>query len=118
MKYIKGLLLPVIVISYALLYLATTKVVPCDTYCEKLFRIDTTLTKNRNYIWYIGTCVSGKPTNDTLCVMVSDTIGIDWNRLADTTCQIASQVGLPGQQIIIMRTGVSPPDTLAKKQCP
>jgi hypothetical protein len=117
MKGVKKLIFPLIIISYSLLYLATTKVVPCDGDCAKIFRVDTMLTKNRDYIWYVGRCISGRPANDTICVLVKDTAGIDWNLLADTACQITSLVGLPGQKIIIMKSGAIP-DTVAKKQCP
>jgi len=116
MKRLKVLLLPLILISYALLYIATSKEFPCNEDCNKVMRVDTTLTRHHDYVWYVTRCGANVVT-DTLCIYVKDTAGINWDLFADTTCQVATQVGLSSQKIFIIKA-TTPFDTLAKKQCP
>jgi len=116
MKRFKVLLLPLILISYALLYIATTKVFICNEDCNNVMRVDTTLTRRYNYVWNVARCGANVVT-DTLCIYVKDTAGINWDLFADTTCQVATQVGLSRQKIFIIKA-TTPFDTLVKKQCP
>jgi hypothetical protein len=117
MKLLKKFIPALIIIAFSFLYIATSKVVPCDDYCRQLYRLDTMVMKNRSYVGYVGSCISGKPKNDTLCISIFNSQGIDWNLFADTVCTYAAQIGMTGQTILVLKYG-SPPDTLAKKHCP
>jgi hypothetical protein len=118
MKKKNWVLLPVILLGYTLLFMATKIAEPCDDDCQKVRAVDDALRTNREgYIYATGRC-SYNRVSDSLCVMVRDTTGIDWNLLADTACIIATQKGLPHQQIFVVKIGTSPMDTLAKKRCP
>ena len=114
----KSLILLVVVVFYSLLYIATKPGMPCDEACQKLYRLDTTLIGKFNYFYGVDRC-TGSWSSDTLCVRVKDTSGIDWNRFADTVCSFANSVGLYQQKIFLIRNRIaSPPDTVARKQCP
>lgn len=110
----KGLLLIVILSFYATLYIATSPVAPCDADCEKVGKVDMDLTR-RSYVYMVYRC--GSFNSDTLCVMVKDTTGINWDLLADTTCQVAKKYELFDQTVMVYNTGVSPIDTLAWLKC-
>jgi hypothetical protein len=119
-KRYKFFFLSFILITYALLYMATT--VPgsynCDTDCEMMIAVDTILRKNRDYVYYANRC-NQPVASDSICVLVKDTTGIDWNLLADTVCQIATSKGLLRQKVFILKTtSTGFPDTVARKQCP
>jgi hypothetical protein len=114
----KWLALPVILLFYTVTFVATKRVEPCDTDCERinlfrqLFMID-----RESYVSQVGRCTYVR-VNDTLCIGVKDTTGINWNTVADSACSIASNNGLPRQFIIIYKISTFPIDTLLKKQCP
>ena len=79
--------------------------------------MDTTLQHGRDYILYARPCIPS-PVNDTFCIIVKDTAGINWALLADTACMIAAQVGLPHQQIRIFKVAGATLDSLVWKTCP
>ena len=106
-----------IVVSYGLLYVATTKSVICDGDCSKMFVFDTTLRHGRSYVVGAYRCTSGR-ISDTICVNVKDTTGINWSLLVDTACLVAGQVGLAHQTIFIFKPATATVDTVAKKSCP
>jgi hypothetical protein len=117
-KY-KLLILTVIILSYALMHVATRKDI-CDTDCEKVYSVHQALKLGRNYVYNVTRC-SFYPSSDTLCVLVDLTsgAGVDWNALADTTCTYASQYGLSNQKVFIIGgTNGFANDTVARKQCP
>lgn len=117
MRKIKLLILSLILIIYASLYIATSKDVPCEGDCEKLSQITYALSNSRTYVFGVYRCTQPR-ISDSLCVYVKDTLGINWNLFADTVCIIATQHGLLQQKIFVLKTGTSPPDTLARKICP
>ena len=118
MKNIKLIILSLILILYAFLYIATKPNFPCEGDCAKVQAVDSTIRHGReSYIIGTGRCSRGY-ISDTLCVYVRDTLSINWNLLADTTCTIAVQNGLLQQKIFILKYGTYPPDTLARKICP
>jgi hypothetical protein len=117
-KSIRILLVPAILIVYAALFMATKAAEPCDDDCEKVKEVRSAIFNTReDYVLSAGRC-SYNRVSDTLCILVRDTSGINWNLLADTACTIATSKGLMQQKIFILKTGTSPFDTLAKKICP
>jgi len=117
MKY-KNLLFVVILLSYSLLYIATSYQVPCEEDCEKMDNFNTAIRNGRDgYVLWSYRC-GPNPNTDTICVFVKDTLGVNWNLLADTACIIATQKGLLQQKILIIKNFSSPVDTLARKSCP
>ncbi|HET6994462.1 MAG TPA: hypothetical protein VFI06_05755 [Chitinophagaceae bacterium] len=117
MNLLKRLIPALIIVVFSLLYVATTKVVPCDDYCQQLYRLDTMVMRNRSYVGFVAPCIHRVPKSDTLCVEINNPPSIDWNLFADTVCTYATQVGMKGQTILVIKFG-SPNDTLAKKYCP
>lgn len=119
MPKIKFLILSLILMGYALLYMATSKET-CFEECEKIYKLNESLKLNRPYVLGASRCVYTYRTVDSLCVQVKDTIGINWNLLADTVCMIAAQKGLLNQKVLILvyRNATFTYDTLAYKQCP
>lgn len=118
MRKRKLLLLPIILTVYSLLFIATKPNYPCDGDCEKVNAFDNALRFNReSYIFGTQRC-SYNRISDSLCVLVRDTTGINWQLLADTACDIATQKGLLQQKIFILKLGTSPLDTVARKVCP
>jgi hypothetical protein len=117
MRKLKWLILPLILIVYAFLYIATTKNVECEGDCDKVYQTGKSLSNSRTYVLSTYRCTL-PGVSDTLCIYVKDTIGINWNLFADTVCIIATQQGLIRQKIFVLKNGTSPPDTLARKVCP
>ena len=118
MKTKKIWFLPLILAFYAILYIATQYEKYCDPECEAMGEFNTSITNNRNYVEFASRCIYNKG-RDSICILVRDTTGVDWNRFADTSCMIANQVGLSQQTVIIIRfntTGAR--DTVAVKVCP
>lgn len=114
----KGLILLVVVVFYSLIYIASSPPEKCDDSCQKLYRLDTTLINRYNYVYGSFRCTY-RQNSDTLCIYVRDTTGINWDRLADTVCSFANSVGLYQQKIFLIKNRMaSPPDTVARKQCP
>lgn len=111
------LLLPIIVLLYAALYIATSYSVPCEGDCEKVSKITEKLRTNKSYVYGAFRCTYLQGS-DTLCIYVQDTIGIDWNHLADTTCLLAQENGLFQQKVFVIKNGTFPNDTVARKICP
>jgi hypothetical protein len=117
MKNKKSILLFLILGFYSVLYIATKRVLPCEADCQSVLTVQQNLRMNRSYVEGVFRC-SYRLASDTLCVMVKDTIGVNWNLLADTACSIATQAGLLQQKIFIIKNWSSPIDTLARKVCP
>lgn len=113
----KSLILFTVVAFYALLYVATRPPERCFDDCQKQIELNKLLRKDRTYVYGASRC-SPVYTDTLLCVGVKDTIGINWNLLADTICLYANSVGLSGQTILILNHQVYPPDTLGRKKCP
>ena len=111
------MILPLIVIVYASLYIATSKDVPCEGDCQKVYETGIAISNSRTYVYGVYRCTQPR-ISDTLCIIVKDTLGINWNLFADTVCIIATQQGLIQQKIFVLKSGTSPPDTLARKVCP
>jgi predicted 3-demethylubiquinone-9 3-methyltransferase (glyoxalase superfamily) len=117
LKRFKFFFLSLLLISYALLYIATSKPFPCDADCEAMTALDTLVKKNRDYVYTANRCY--QPASDSICVWVKDSSGIDWNLLADTVCQVATSKGLLQQYIIVLKVNsTGNPDTVLKKRCP
>ena len=112
----KHILLIIAVVFYSLLYVATSYPGSCLEDCQKITDLDTTLRKNRDYVYGVTRCTV-YAGSDTLCVYVKDTTGINWNLLADTTCILATSKGLLRQKVFILKSATYPPDTLARKTC-
>ena len=117
MRKIKLLILPLILIGYALLYMATSVPEKCFEDCQKVSEFSNALITNRAYIYGAFRC-SYTAVSDTLCVYADRSVAINWNLFADTACLIATQHGLPRQKIFIIDNRNTPSDTLAQKQCP
>lgn len=117
MKLKTSLILSLTLLFYSLIYLATSKVLPCEGDCEKTYGLDTTLRNKYSYFHGVFRCGRTYST-DTLCIYVKDTTGINWDLFSDTVCMYAKSVGLSHQLLLIMNNGVLPPDTLARKSCP
>ena len=113
----KSLILFTVVAFYSILYLATSYEVKCEGDCAKIYGLDTTLSKKYDYFHDVLRCTYSQGS-DTLCIYVKDTTGINWDRFADTVCLYANIAGLYQQEIFIIKNGVWPPDTVARKQCP
>src|SRR5690349_10059075 len=110
---IKHLLLPLILIAYASMYIATTKKESfrCNEICMKFSQIDTMVLFRRPFITSASQC------HDTaFCVLVYDTIPRNWNLLADTACMYMNSLSLFNYRVII-RSNVNG-DTLVNKRCP
>lgn len=113
----KILILPAVIIFYTLLYMASQYPVKCDENCSKQTTLDTTLRNKYSYFYGVWNCAR-MPQSDTLCITVKDTVGINWDRFADTVCLYANSVGLQQRKIFMVNNLRYPPDTLARKQCP
>lgn len=111
------LLLPVILLGYAFLYIATSYSTPCVDDCEKTSKTYQALSATRNYVFGVVRCTNQAAT-DTLCIYVKDTSGINWGLFADTACMVATQQGLLRQKIFVIKTGTMAPDTVATRNCP
>ena len=117
MKLKTSLILSLTLLFYSVIYLATSKVLPCEGDCAKTYGLDTTLRNKYSYFYGSFRCTRTYST-DTLCIYVKDTTGINWDLFSDTVCIYANCVGLSRQKIFILNNSVFPPDTLAQKQCP
>lgn len=118
MKIVKLLLLPLLLFSFAFLFMATSKVLPCEGDCATVQDVYMALRNGReSYVNYVYRCGYNQ-VSDTLCIFVKDTTGINWNSLADTACMEASRRGLTRQKIFVIKDLSSPIDTLARIICP
>lgn len=113
----KFIILGLILILYGALHIATSYQVPCEDDCEKVGTFSNDLRKNRDYVYGVYRCTN-VAVSDTLCVYVKDTIGVNWNLLADTACVLATQKGLQQQKLFLIRNGNSIRDTILVRQCP
>ncbi len=116
----KKLIFFAILFCYSFLYIATSRPFVCpDDDCEKMAGFQEALRNGReSYVINAYRC-SFNRISDTICVYVRDTSGINWNLLADTACNIATQKGLLQQKIFLLKLGqVSPVDTVVRRQCP
>ena len=112
-----SILLPLILLGYATLYIATSKQPICEGDCEKIQNLRTRMMNNRPYVWTVNRLGQDAGALNRFYVIVKDTIGIDWNRLADTACIYSREVGLTNQQIfVLLPRGVV--DTVARLSCP
>src|SRR5688500_20385235 len=96
MKKLNWFILPLVLGSYAALYLATSYNKECTTAdCEKLNDLQQSLSQNRgSYFYGVHRCTYPQQSSDTLCVYVKDTLGINWNLFADTVWQTATNIGM------------------------
>lgn len=117
MKKIKILIFPFIIVLYGLIYVATSVEKECLGDCETMMLFNEALRENRNYVHGASKC-GRSAGSDTLCINVKDSIGINWNLLADTACMLATQKGLLRQKLFLIRTVNSIRDTILFKQCP
>lgn len=104
---------------YYVTFIATKPAPVCDSDCEKVNATGAQLYLHREgYVQGVYRCTYQR-VSDTLCVIVKDTTGINWDRLADTACMTAAANGLRQQFVLILtnRRGV-PLDTLARLRCP
>ncbi|MBL7731533.1 MAG: hypothetical protein JNM88_10175, partial [Chitinophagaceae bacterium] len=76
--------------------------------------LESNLRQGREYLLAVNRCFTYR-VNDTLCVYVRDTAGIDWERFADTVCMTATSYALDRQKIFIIKPG---PDTIVRRTCP
>lgn len=102
---------------YTLLYIGSSYPVRCEDDCQKVYQLDTTLSRKFDYFSWASRCTSSR-VSDTLCIQVKDTIGIDWDRFADTVCLYARSVGLNQQKLFLIKWSSVSTDTVARKQCP
>ncbi len=114
---IRYLIFVLIFVVYSALHIATSYQAPCIDDCEKVSDFSKALTTNRDYVYGAYRCTNAA-ISDTLCVQVKDTIGINWNLLADTACILATQNGLPRQKLFFIRNSNAVRDTILVKQCP
>ena len=117
MKLKTSLILSLTLLFYSVIYLATSKELPFGEDSAKLYGLDTTLSKKYDYFYGAQRCTY-RQDSDTLCIYVKDTVGINWDRFADTVCMYANSIGLYRQKIFLVNNRVNPPDTVARKQCP
>ena len=117
MRVTKIILLPVLLLTFALLYIATSVPDRCLEDCQKVNEFGMALQTNRGYIYGVYRC-SRNGLSDTLCIYAYDSVTVNWSLLADTACIIATQKGLPRQKIFIIDNRTLPIDTLATKECP
>lgn len=110
----KSFLLVIILSAYAFLYIATTKPVHCEGDCERTLNTYIALNAGRDYVYNVSRC--SPQVTDTLCILVKDTTGINWDLFADTACMVATQNGLLQQKIFVLKNATH--DTLARKSCP
>lgn len=101
---------PAILIFYALLYIATTRVERCDDQCQKYYGVDTMLRKNRPYVYDAFKCA-----DTVFCLYVNDSIARNWPGLADTACSYLRSVSLPPVRIIVASANTN--DTLVSQRC-
>ena len=99
-----------VLIIYALLYMATSKRT-CDDTCEKIGLIDQEIKKGRPFIFSVYGC-----NDSNLCVVVKDTIPYNWNQLADTACIYLKTQSLFNYKVTILKNNFV--DTLGQVQCP
>ena len=118
MKRSKYLFLFGIVIFFAFILIATKKNFPCEGDCQIVHDLNNAISQNRtDYFIGLSRFRYGQ-VNDTLCVHVKDTLGINWSNFADTICQVATQYGLLQQKLIITSSNMGQLDTLLIKNCP
>ncbi len=98
-----------VILFYAFIYLATSKVVPVSEFCAKANTAGGLI--KRSYVYGAGCC------GDTaFCINVKDTIGVDWDLLADTACIYLHTQGLDHYRVFIIRNTATS-DTLINKKC-
>ena len=103
-----------ILVFYSFLYIATRKEPPCNNDCPKIQAVTGILVAGKGYIYGLSRCEDPR----ALCVLVRDTVGVDWNHLADTTCYLAKREELIAQRVFILKNGSYPYDTLGRANCP
>ncbi len=114
----KFIFVALVLAVYSLMYVATTPPPGppmCDPFCEQLHRVE-------SHLFATGYVLNAAQTNQNhFSIMVKDTIGPNWNSLADTTCVLMKQenISRPFEIFVIQfRAGASGLDTLARKNCP
>jgi hypothetical protein len=110
-------LLIVIICCYSLFYIATSVPDKDCVPCNQIYALETELRDGRPYVLAVNSC-NRQSTLDTLCIIVSDTTGINWNALADTACITSSLQNLPVKAFYVLKVGTVPRDTLARVTCP
>jgi hypothetical protein len=108
-KYLKYAVLSSILILYALLYMATSKPMPCEDLCEKLVRMQQLA--SRPYITSHDMC-----NNNTYCVFVDTSYQKNWASVSDTICGYIRDVRLGDFMVLILNRDRQN-DTLHKRKC-
>lgn len=114
-KLTSKLILPAILAGYCLLYMATSVEKDCIN-CAEYQVLNDSLRNNRPYVLSVNNCGVVYSNFDTLCIRVKDTTGINWMKLADTTCYYTKQQDLHTKRVYIIQYNTS--DTLAAVSCP
>lgn len=119
MKFIKLLILPVILGVYMLFFMATSVPEKCDADCENIVRLSERLRPGRDPLMLtVGRC-SYNRVSDTICVTVNGAMTWNWPGFADTVCQQATDLGLRQQKVYILSyRSTGGYDTLAVRSCP
>ena len=102
-----------ILVIYALLYMATKPKENCDDFCQKMQEVNRELQKNRPFIFSSGPC---GPNDSNYCIVVKDTIPYSWDLLADTACIYLKTQSLFQYRVVITKYDLT--DTLGVKTCP
>ena len=113
-KQTKLLLFPLILVSYALLYLATSvddKEYPCDERCLKERSVMTELRKRVYVKGGVG------QQDSTFIIMVNDSAAQNWKALADTGCIYLKVYNLPYKTVHVYNIQ-NPQSKLATTSCP
>jgi hypothetical protein len=105
------MLLPVVLLVYAALYMATSKPHRCDEECQNLTRLENQVTGNRPYVRGIY-----MNSQTDIHVLVDETVAINWNLFADTVCSIARGVSFRNKNVYVFNQIRN--DTLGRKSCP
>ena len=109
LKKAKWIIVSLIILFYAFIYVATSKVVPISAFCAKTMNIDSLLKANRSYVYGSSCWDSG------IQITVKDT-AINWNLFADTVCMYLHMDGVDHSRVVVSREVM--PDTLVDRKCP
>ncbi|MBN8689020.1 MAG: hypothetical protein J0M10_18565 [Chitinophagales bacterium] len=115
MKLFKPLLLPLILVLFSFLYMATSVDKSCTTLdCQQFSMIADEVRSGRDWVQQVNRCRGAAD----ICVYVKDTTGINWDLFADTVCQIATAEGLLNQTVYVLAGNQTGVITHVVKQCP
>jgi hypothetical protein len=113
-EYGRWLLLSGVLLFYAFLYIATSKIedgpYACDEECEKIRKVDS-LMRNDYPLTYTYKC-----NTDFICLNLFDSTQSATKGLTDTACMYLKNEGLLNYKINVI--GNNGRDTLLKQPCP